>query len=292
MSHLDHTQFEILPTAEGARPLRTGGVEFVREPADREQDDEELARLSREDAQRVLNIIPQLYALRRPITFFDSCARIVKELIPSDYSGWFTYRRSKRSRTASSGRRTKEASVIDESTPADAYLRHMERTGYTGALRFHDMPESDRALHTREPACLTRSIRDQMTLPISAEAGQLVGLSFCRQAREFSIGDRAMANALQRHIVSALKNSQVLQDVVTIPLEAFVRNGECPLTPRESQVAFWISEGKTNGEIGMILGMTRRTAEKHVEHILAKLGLENRLGIAIACRHHKLGSHS
>lgn len=101
-----------------------------------------------------------------------------------------------------------------------------------------------------------------------------------------------MANALQGHIVSALKNSQVLQNVITFPLEAFVRNSECLLTPRESQVAFWISEGKTNGEIGMILGMTRRTAEKHVEHILAKLGLENRLGIAIVCRHRKHGSHS
>ena len=48
------------------------------------------------------------------------------------------------------------------------------------------------------------------------------------------------------------------------------------LTPREAEVLFWLSEGKTNAEIGLILNSSRRTVEKHVEHILEKLGLENR----------------
>ena len=48
------------------------------------------------------------------------------------------------------------------------------------------------------------------------------------------------------------------------------------LTPREAEVLFWLSEGKTNAEIGVILNSARRTVEKHVEHILEKLGVENR----------------
>jgi len=48
------------------------------------------------------------------------------------------------------------------------------------------------------------------------------------------------------------------------------------LTPREAEVLFWVSEGKTNAEIGMILDSAKRTVEKHVEHILEKLGVENR----------------
>jgi DNA-binding response OmpR family regulator/DNA-binding CsgD family transcriptional regulator len=48
------------------------------------------------------------------------------------------------------------------------------------------------------------------------------------------------------------------------------------LTPREAEVLFWLSEGKTNAEIGVILSSARRTVEKHVEHILEKLGVENR----------------
>ena len=48
------------------------------------------------------------------------------------------------------------------------------------------------------------------------------------------------------------------------------------LTPREAEVLFWLSEGKTNAEIGLILSSARRTVEKHVEHILEKLQIENR----------------
>lgn len=49
------------------------------------------------------------------------------------------------------------------------------------------------------------------------------------------------------------------------------------LTPREAEVLYWLSEGKTNPEIGLIVNSSRRTVEKHVEHILDKLGVENRL---------------
>jgi DNA-binding CsgD family transcriptional regulator len=49
------------------------------------------------------------------------------------------------------------------------------------------------------------------------------------------------------------------------------------LTPREADVLFWISEAKTNPEIAAITGVSLRTIHKHVEHLFAKLGVENRL---------------
>lgn len=48
------------------------------------------------------------------------------------------------------------------------------------------------------------------------------------------------------------------------------------LTPREAEILFWISEGKTNPEIAVIVGSAVRTVEKHVERVLGKLGVENR----------------
>jgi DNA-binding CsgD family transcriptional regulator len=48
------------------------------------------------------------------------------------------------------------------------------------------------------------------------------------------------------------------------------------LTPREAEVLFWICEGKSNPEIGIILGSSARTVEKHVENILRKLGVPTR----------------
>ena len=49
------------------------------------------------------------------------------------------------------------------------------------------------------------------------------------------------------------------------------------LTARESEVLFWISAGKTDEEIGHICSISRRTAQKHVENIFVKLGVETRI---------------
>lgn len=48
------------------------------------------------------------------------------------------------------------------------------------------------------------------------------------------------------------------------------------LTRREAEVLAWVSEGKTNAEIGVILRASRRTVDKHLEHIYRKLGVETR----------------
>jgi len=48
------------------------------------------------------------------------------------------------------------------------------------------------------------------------------------------------------------------------------------LSPAENGVLRWMVEGKRNAEIATILGVSPRTAEKHVSQILTKLDVENR----------------
>lgn len=52
------------------------------------------------------------------------------------------------------------------------------------------------------------------------------------------------------------------------------------LTPRESEVLYWVSKGKTNSEIGDILGSSPRTVNKHLERVFDKLGVETRTAAA------------
>ena len=56
---------------------------------------------------------------------------------------------------------------------------------------------------------------------------------------------------------------------------------EFPLTARESEVLAWIAKGKTNRDIGDILGLSTRTVNKHLETIYVKLGVENRASAAV-----------
>jgi DNA-binding CsgD family transcriptional regulator len=52
------------------------------------------------------------------------------------------------------------------------------------------------------------------------------------------------------------------------------------LTPRQTQVLHWVAEGKSNSEIGIILGASHRTVAKHIERIHATLGVESRTAAA------------
>ncbi|MGW8390774.1 response regulator [Pseudoduganella sp. HUAS MS19] len=52
------------------------------------------------------------------------------------------------------------------------------------------------------------------------------------------------------------------------------------LTQREAEVLHWVSKGKTNRDIGDILGTSPRTINKHLEHVFAKLGVETRTAAA------------
>jgi len=49
---------------------------------------------------------------------------------------------------------------------------------------------------------------------------------------------------------------------------------------REGEVLAWLARGKSNRDIAEILGLSPRTITKHVEQILAKLGVENRTSAA------------
>ena len=52
------------------------------------------------------------------------------------------------------------------------------------------------------------------------------------------------------------------------------------LTPREAEVLYWVVKGKTNKDIGDILGSSPMTVKKHLERVFVKLGVETRTAAA------------
>ena len=52
------------------------------------------------------------------------------------------------------------------------------------------------------------------------------------------------------------------------------------LTAREAEVLYWVVKGKTNRDIGDILGTSPKTVTKHLEHVFEKLGVETRTAAA------------
>jgi DNA-binding CsgD family transcriptional regulator len=72
------------------------------------------------------------------------------------------------------------------------------------------------------------------------------------------------------------QNSQ-LQDKymsVTAPTQFIAQ--EQKLSEREAEILAWVALGKTNPEIGSILGISAFTVKNHVQRILKKLDVTNR----------------
>jgi DNA-binding NarL/FixJ family response regulator len=66
------------------------------------------------------------------------------------------------------------------------------------------------------------------------------------------------------------------------------RDGEClktgqmeVLTPREVEVLRLLSQGQTNPQIAQNLMISRGTAKIHVQHIISKLGVSDRIQAAV-----------
>lgn len=149
-----------------------------------------------------------------------------------------------------------------------------------------DVPKPIRVAHRNRYEDLYRVVafEYQVTAPIVSCDGSVAALSFNRSARNFSERDRSVLDVLLPHLRRAYANARLLEAGATpSQLRQACREG-FGLTGREAEVAFWIAQAKTNVEIATILGVAPRTVEKHVEHVLAKVGVENRVALSLAMR--------
>jgi two-component system, NarL family, nitrate/nitrite response regulator NarL len=60
------------------------------------------------------------------------------------------------------------------------------------------------------------------------------------------------------------------------------------LTRRELQIVAAIVDGSSNKDIGQQFGLSQQTVKNHLSHIFDKLGVSNRLELALYAVHHKL----
>jgi DNA-binding NarL/FixJ family response regulator len=100
---------------------------------------------------------------------------------------------------------------------------------------------------------------DYLSKPVGCE--DLLAAINSRLARKHAHDDRA----------ASLAPTQMEPDFTTAtPLE------QLGLTPREAEVLLWVTQGKTNSDIAVILRMAEATVKTHLGHVFEKLGVESR----------------
>ncbi len=120
-----------------------------------------------------------------------------------------------------------------------------------------------------------------VAVPLLIEEGRLVSLVLNRRGLDFSERDCERLEVLRPHLAFLYRQASrydappgAAEAAALAPTAAAA--GSEVLTPRENEVLHWLAYGKTDAEIAALLGLSRRTVQKHLEHIYIKLGVETR----------------
>lgn len=124
-------------------------------------------------------------------------------------------------------------------------------------------------------------IRCVMAVPVFIDRRAVVSFVVNRAQRDFSERERQLGDLLRGGLAVALRSAATEPDCgsdgwMGSRLTGAAQPAGESLTSREREVLGWVAAGKTNWEIALILSISPRTVQKHMEHVFDKLGVENR----------------
>jgi DNA-binding CsgD family transcriptional regulator len=238
-------------------------------------------RLSPRDLDVLNRAALELHACDEPGALYSALPAIVLRAIPADYFRLLVWDVDPESRALLRFRHWESQPRIDAEMqrrfvrwmPEHPFVIAAAPTGNLDAAKLTDFCSTRQFRRTALYREVYRPIDIGPLMGTSRASGpNLRAISVSRHlgARDFSERDRAMLSLLGPHFDSARRNA------ARRGRPRAKRGPDARLTAREADVARWLASGKTNPEIATILGVRPRTVEKHVEHILRKLGVDNR----------------
>lgn len=109
-------------------------------------------------------------------------------------------------------------------------------------------------------------LRQGFTIPLTTVEGDVAGFSLAGERLEVSPEGRGMLTLLATY---ALARSILLRQTEQAPT--------IHLTPREHEALQWAAEGKTEWEIGELMGISEHGVDKHMRSAREKLGTRSRV---------------
>ena len=161
----------------------------------------------------------------------------------------------------------------------DPLVKHYSVTGERKARRRTDViKHEDYLVSPHYINCQKRlGLTHTLALPVIISEDTVGALSFDRCNSNFTKRHCALLDAFAPHFLLAWSRHPdpwVAAEKAQVP--ARVRLQKLGLTARQADVLYWMTEGKQNREIAMILGRSLATVQEHVENVLKILRQENR----------------
>jgi len=169
----------------------------------------------------------------------------------------------------------REIEVFDHYFYEHPLVREHGRNARAVTRRIDDLVPAEEFARTPLFNDYYRAIRidHAMAVPIHVDRNLLVSFVFNRSEHGFSDRDCACLEVIRPHLGHLYRLTRALEDARNA---ADGTAADLPLTAREREVLHWLAGGKTDRDIGEILGISPRTVHKHLQRIYEKLGVETR----------------
>lgn len=171
-------------------------------------------------------------------------------------------------------------------------LRYME-TLDGRPYRFSDVTtvEEYHALGLYRHVYAAMGVEHQMAFTLPATPGRVIAIALSRRDRDYSDDERDLVEGARPFLIQAWRNAidhtALRDEVAARPLGPASGDGAAVgalrargLTERQAQVLALVARGRSNRDAGAILGISERTAQKHLEHCYRILGVSSRSAAA------------
>ncbi|MFO1449671.1 MAG: LuxR C-terminal-related transcriptional regulator [Opitutaceae bacterium] len=248
------------------------------------------ARLSSHSLLALQAALPALYASTETGDLAGTFLSVVSDLIPGESHGVVVREQGQERRQVA----LRPASV-DHERLLPAFFAHFSEfapsdyrklTGSGEALALSDFIATPSLHRLGIYGEYYRPIGIADDLSVNLRRGDdVICVAVLRRARGFRRDERDLFNALCPHFRQAWSLSRMIRDLrrkaeaAPIPVREWVPDPleqGLGLTAREAEVLMWVAQGKTNPEVGEVLGIRPYTVRTHLERIFAKLGVETR----------------
>jgi len=245
-----------------------------------------MERLSASRLRKLLHVTAQVAEFRELSEFRAGVVGLVRELVPCESASYNEVKPGASAIVVADPAielTSESVELFGRLSGENPLIAHYVRTGEGQPVRFSDFV-SQRALHRLalyDHVYRHIGVEHQIAFVLPSPPGEVVGIALNRERHDFTGAEAATLDLLRRPLRACYERLTEREHLTSL-LSAYegeqltARARALGLSEREVQVMHGVSDGASNAQLAIGLGISRRTVEKHLQHIYMRLDVTSR----------------